>query len=116
MTTSTSTPSILNLAQRDMDPRTTLAQINHLTLMTVAARRPRQVSTRGAVQVRIGTRPGTYLVIVLAADDTYSLELGRQVLGGPRDGAWTSLQVKHGIYCDQLSEVVLSLFVAGEIG
>lgn len=90
------------------------AQIGRAALLDAAARDFAQISEDGALRFRIWETDETWVYVVLADDDTYSVEVGRHHLTrGRLDGAWIRLGYHKGVYCDQLAMVVRSCFLEG---
>lgn len=102
-------PEILDRPTAEADPRVTRAHIGLTTCVAIFARSFGRVTEDGALRFRISERDDLWVFVALAANDTYMIESGQYVVGGPNDGAWVSIQIQDEIYCSDLSAAVLAV-------
>lgn len=102
----TLTPSIVRDAPSTaMDPATTFAHIGRMVLMCCGARE-RAHSTRGGyVQFKIGNGRRK-CIVMLAADDTYSVEVGHVSRARSTWGEWIVDAQERGVYVEDLPAAV----------
>ena len=102
---------IAKIATRPADARVTLAQIGRMTLARVGAREYLRDDRDGILTFRVGMGPTLRKVIVrLAADDTYRVEVGRMPRRGAAAFTWIVEGVAEGVYAEQLAETVEALY------
>jgi hypothetical protein len=107
MNSTRSTPTVMDVPHAEaIDAQTVFAQIGQPTMLRVGAVDLMFSADYVQFDMTMG-RAKRRVVIVLAGDDTYSVEVGRTVKPAY---AWRSIAVHHGIYGDRLSDVVDSMF------
>jgi hypothetical protein len=97
-----------------IDARTALAHIrvgDSYRMVRLAARDIFHDETAGYVQFDIRITKPRRVVVKLAGDDTYSVEIGR-IKRSRGDIEYVVLEQQHGIYCDHLGETVERMCVA----
>jgi hypothetical protein len=101
-----------DLARREADHRVTVRQIGRMTLMRMGARDFVHDDRNGELWFRVGAgNPHRKVSVVLRADDTYAIEIGKLKR---RTFEWVTeatAGVDQGIYGDMIGEVIDRLFV-----
>lgn len=92
--------SIVRQPNRPADAAITLRQIGSMVLASCGARDYLRDDTNGYVKFRIGNGR-RWCIVALAADDTYSIEVGRL-----RKFDWIIDLQEHGIYAEDLPAAV----------
>jgi len=105
--TETVTPLAAGAPGRDLDLNTMLRQVDQWTWMRmgVHANSLGWAVASDYAHHRLPGRPGQRLTVKLAADDTYSLEVGRM-----RKLTYTVLAQRHGVTADQLAATLEELY------
>lgn len=99
MSTTTNPIHTMSIATRDCSAQAILDQIGVMSLLRIGAKEI--VNLGHGIMFRSGSKRGHKVIIVLAANDTYTVELVRV-----RKFDAESVEVHEGVYCDQLTTVV----------
>jgi hypothetical protein len=94
----------------EADHRVTLRQIGSTTLASVGARDYVHDDGNGMVMFRVGgSRSVRKVIVTLAGDDTYIVEVGHLPTHGAHAFEWVTDRTDNGVYAEQLAATVRRL-------